>query len=66
MEVLSGRRHRSVTSGIGRIADILALIGGILMVIGGLLWFVRSIFIALVSPGFVIGIPFEYSGSSWE
>ncbi len=58
MGVLSGHHHRSVTSGIGRIAYILALIGGILMIIVGLLSFIGSSLIALGSPAFAIGIPF--------
>ncbi len=42
MGVLTRHRHRSVTGGIGRIAYILALIGGVLLLISGLLLFVGS------------------------
>lgn len=43
-------RHRSVTGGIGRIAYILALIGGVLMVVFGLLLLVGTTILSLGSP----------------
>ena len=54
MGVVTSHRHRSITSPLGRIAYILALVGGIIMIIFGILLAIGYSLIALGSP--VLGL----------